>query len=196
MGFYKLPSPKDYIRKNADGLSVYQKKKIEWEYDLKRKPGNLRMETVTIDGETYEHLSFDAMPWESWEEFNNARAIKKAHPELYPLKDLEKGNALMAMIEDKQAVKNAGMLIQSNDVGGIYRTATISYLRDLLSGREPMPSWMQGLSYRQLAEAFNERLKSLNVTLTVDDFKKAKQRSAKGRLENSEAVQVVKNLLI
>ena len=196
MGFNKLPSPKDYIRKNADGLSVFQKKRIEWEFDLKRKPCNMRMETVTIDGETYEHLSFDTVPWNSWEEFNDARAIKKAHPELYPLKDLEKGNALMAMIRDKQAVKNAGMLIQSNDVGGIYRTATISYLRDLLSGREPMPTWMKGKSYRELAEAFNERLKSLNVKLTVNDFKKAKQRSGKKGLKDSEALEIVKRLLI
>jgi hypothetical protein len=154
------------------------------------------METVTIDGETYEHLSFDTVPWETWEDFNDARAIKKAHPELYPLKDIEKGNALMAMIRDKQAVKNAGMLIQSADKGGIYRTATISYLRDLFSGREPMPSWMRGLTYNQLAEAFNERLKNLNVVLTVDDFKKAKQRCNKGRLENSEALEIVKRLLI
>jgi len=196
MGFNKLPSPKDYIRKNADGLSVFQKKRIEWEYDLKRKPCNMRMETVTIDGETYEHLSFDTVPWETWEDFNDARAIKKAHPELYPLKDIEKGKALMAMIKDKQAVKDAGMLIQSADKGGIYRTAVISYLRDLLSGREPMPTWMKGKSYRELAEAFNERLKSLNVTLSVDDFKKAKQRSDKGRLENSEALEIVKRLLI
>jgi len=196
MGFYKLPSPKDYVRKNADGVSVYQKKKIEWEYDLKRKPTNLRMETVTIDGETYEHLSFDTVPWETIDDFADARSIKKAHPELYPLKNLEKGEALMAMIRDKQAVKDAGMLIQSNDVGGIYRTATISYLRDLLAGREPMPSWMKGKSYRELAEAFNERLKSLNVKLTPNDFKKAKQRSDKKGLKDSEALEVVKRLLI
>jgi len=196
MGFNKLPSPKDYIRKDADGVSVYQKKKIEWEYDLKRKPCNMRMETVTIDGETYEHLSFDTVPWETWEDFNDARAIKKAHSELYPLKDLEKGKALMDMIRDKQAVKNAGMLIQSNDVGGIYRTAVISYLRSILGGKEPMPTWMVGKSYRELAEAFNERLKSLNVKLTPNDFKKAKQRSDKGRLENSEALEIVKRLLI
>jgi hypothetical protein len=196
MGFNKLPSPKEYVRKGADGLSVFQKKRIEWEYDLKRKPNKMWMETVTIDGETYEHLSFDTVPWETIDDFVDARAIKKAHPELYPLKDLEKGKALMAMIRDKQAVRNAGMLIQSNDVGGIYRTATISYLRDLLSGREPMPSWMQGLSYTQLAEAFNERLKSLNVRLTANDFKKAKQRSNKGRLENSQALEIVKRLLI
>jgi len=196
MSYNKLPSPKEYVRKNADGLSVFQKKRIEWEYDLKRKPVNMRMETVTIDGETYEHLSFDSVPWETVEEFADARAVKKSHPELYPLKDLEKGEALMAMIRDKQAVKNSGMIIQSNEVGGIYRTATISYIRDLLSGREPMPSWMRGLSYAQLAEAFNDRLKSLNVKLTANDFKKAKQRSNKGRLENSEALEIVKKLLI
>ena len=196
MGFYKLPSPKDYIRRNADGVGVYQKKKIEWEYDLKRKPINLRMETVTIDGETYEHLSFDTVPWDTWEDFNDARAIKKAHPELYPLKDIEKGKALMAMIRDKQAVKDAGMLIQSNDVGGIYRTAVISYLRSILGGKEPMPSWMVGKSYKELTEAFNERLKSLNIVLTIDDFKNAKRRSNKRSLENSEALEIVKRLLI
>jgi len=196
MGFYKLPSPKDYIRKNADGLGVFQKKRIEWEYDLKRKPTNLRMESVTIDGETYDHLSFDTEPWETIQDFIDARAIKKAHPELYPLKDLEKGEALMAMIRDKEATKSAGMLIQSNDVGGIYRTATISYLRDLLSGREQMPTWMRGLSYSQLAEIFNERLKSLNVTLTANDFKKAKQRSGKGSLYGSQALEIVKRLLV
>jgi len=196
MGFNKLPSPKEYVRKDADGLSVFQKKYIQWEYDLKRKPNNLWEDSITIGNEIYKHLCFDTVPWETIDDFVDARAIKKAHPELYPLKDLEKGNALMAMIRDKQAVKSAGMLIQSNDVGGIYRTATISYLRDLLSGRQPMPSWMKGLSYRELAEAFNERLKSLNIKLTANDFKKAKQRSDKGSLKNSEALEIVKRLLI
>jgi hypothetical protein len=196
MGFNKLPSPRDYIRKNADGLSVFQKKRIEWEYDLKRKPNNMWEDSITIDGETYKHLSFDTVPWQTWEEFNDARIIKKNHPELYPLKSKEKADMLMAMIRDKEATRKAGMIIQSADKGGIYRTATISYLRSILSDREPMPTWMKGLSYKQLAEAFNERLQSLNVTLSVDDFKKAKQRSNKGRLENSEALEIVKRLLI
>jgi biotin operon repressor len=195
MQYNKLPAPKEYIRKNADGLSVLQKKRIEWEFDLKRRPNNTWMETVTIDGETYEHLSFDTVPWESMDDFIDARAIKKAHPELYPLKDNEKSKMLISMIKEKEAVRRSRMLIQSADKGGIYRTATISYLRDLLSGREPMPSWMQGLSYKQLADAFNERLKSLNITLSVDDFKNAKRRSNKQSLEHSEALELVKSLL-
>jgi len=196
MAFYKLPSPKDYVRKDADGVGVYQKKRIEWEYDLKRKPCNMRMEKVVIDGKEYEHLSFDTVPWETWEDFNDARAVKKSHPELYPLKDLEKGNALMAMIKDRRVVRESGMLIQSNDVGGIYRTVVISYLRSILGGKEPMPTWMVGKSYKELTEAFNERLKSLNIVLTIDDFKNAKRRSNKRSLENSEALEIVKRLLI
>jgi len=196
MGFNKLPSPKDYVRKNADGLSVFQKKRVEWEYDLKRKPNNMWEDSITIGDKTYKHLCFDTVPWETIDDFVDARAIKKAHPELYPLKDKEKGDMLMAMIRDKEATKKAGMLIQSADKGGIYRTAVISYLRDLLAGREPMPTWMKGKSYRELAEAFNERLKSLNVKLSANDFKKAKQRSNKGKLENSEALEIVKRLLI
>ena len=195
MQYNKLPSPKEYMRKNADGLSVLERKRIEWEFDLKRKPNNTWMETVTIDGETYKHLSFDTVPWECMEDFINARSIKKAHQELYPLKDSDKSNMLIDMIREKEAIRRAHMVIQSADKGGIYRTATISFLRDLLSGREPMPDWMQGLSYRQLAEAFNERLKSLNVVLTIDDFKNAKRRKDKGTLEDSEALEVVKDLL-
>ena len=195
MGYYKLPSPKEYVRKNADGVGIFQKKTIEWEYDLKRKPVNVRMEKITIGDQTYEHLSFDTIPWETIEDFCDARAIRKAHPELYPLKDTDKGEMLTAMIREKEAARRARMVIQSANVGGIYRTAVISYLRDLLSGREEMPSWMVGLSYSQLAEAFNERLKAYNIVLAVDDFKNAKRRSNKGRLEDSEALQLVKELL-
>ena len=193
--FKKLPSPKDYIRKNADGIAVIQRKRIEWEYDLKRRPNNVWVETVNIGDQTFEHLSFDTLPWETLNNFVDARGIKKAHPELYPLKSTEKANMLMAMISDKEAARKAKMLIQASDKGGIYRTAVVSYLRDLLSGREEMPSWMVGLSYSQLAEAFNERLKVYNIVLTVDDFKNAKRRSNKGRLEDSEALRLVKELL-
>jgi len=193
--FKKLPSPKDYIRRGADGIAVIQRKRVEWEYDLKRKPKDIWLETVTIGDQTYEHISFNTVPWETLHNFVDARAIKKGHPELYPLKTIEKAEMLTAMIKEKEAARKAGMLIQSANVGGIYRTAVISFLRDLLSGREPMPEWMQGLSYRQLAEAFNERLKTYNIVLTVDDFKNAKRRSSKGRLEDSEALQVIKELL-
>jgi hypothetical protein len=195
MIFTKLPSPKEYLRKGVDGVGVEQKKRIEWEYDLKRKPVNARMETITIGDQTYEHLSFDSVPWESIDDFIDARAVKKAHPEIYPMKDTDKFGIMVDMIKDKQATRRAGMLIQSADKGGVYRTATISYLRDLLSGREVMPSWMVGKSYKQLAEAFNERLKSLNVVLTTDDFKNAKRRKDKGRLEDSQALELVKSLL-
>ena len=196
MGYNRLPSPKDYVRKGADGLSVFQKKRVEWEYDLKRKPNNMWEDTIVIGDKTYKHLCFDTVPWETWEDFNDARIIKKNHPELYPLKCKEKADMLMAMIRDKEATRKAGMIIQSADVGGIYRTAVISYLRSILGGKEPMPTWMKGKSYRELAEAFNERLKSLNIVLTIDDFKNAKRRSNKRSLENSEALEIVKRLLI
>jgi len=196
MDYNKLPSPKEYLRCNADGLSVLQKKKIEWEYDLKRKPDNAWMETVTIDGETYEHLSFDTVAWEAMDDFIDARAVKKGHPELYPLKDKERSEMLISMIKEKEAVRRSRMIIQSAYKGGIYRTAVISYLRSIASGKEPMPPWMQGLSYSKLAEAFNERLKGLNVVLSVDDFKNAKRRSNKQTLEDSEALEIVKSLLM
>jgi hypothetical protein len=195
MEFYKLPSPKEYYRKGADGLATLQKKRIDWEYDLKRKPVNPRMEEITIEGKTYKHLAFDTVPWNTIQEFDNARAVKDTHKELFPLKSIESFDMLMSMIRDKEAATESGMFIQNAEVGGIYRTAVISYLRDLLSGREVMPSWMVGKSYKQLAEAFNERLKSLNVVLTTDDFKNAKRRKDKGRLEDSQALELVKSLL-
>ena len=195
MGYYKLPSPKEYIRKGADGVGIFQKKTIEWEYDLKRKPTNIRMEKMTIGDQTYEHVAFDTVPWNTIEDFIDARAVRKAHPEIYPLKDTSKAEMLTAMIKEKEAARKANMVIQSANVGGVYRTAVISFLRDLLAGREPMPEWMQGLSYAQLAEAFNERLKGYNIVLSIDDFKNAKRRSNKGRLEDSEALELVKSLL-
>jgi len=193
--FTKLPSPKDYLRKGADGIGVWQKKSIEWEYDLKRKPVNPRMESVTIGDQIYEHVSFDSVPWETIQDFAEARAIKKAHPELYPLKDTERAEALLTMIKERENIRKAGMLIQNASKGGVYRTACISYLRDLMAGREPMPAWAIGLSYRKLAEAINERLKHLNVSITVKDIKNAKQRKDAGRLEDSETLQLIKELL-
>jgi len=195
MSYYKLPSPKDYIHKQADGIGKLEKKKIDWEYDLKRKPINIRQEKITIGGKTYEHVAFDTEPWDSYFDFVNARAIKKAHPELFPMKHAEKAEMMNAMIKDRVEARKAGMLIQSGEKGGIYRTATISYLRDLFSGREQVPDWMKGLSYKQLAEALNDRLKTLNVKLTVNDLKNAKRRKDKGRLAYSEALEIIKSLL-
>jgi len=195
MTYYKLPSPREYIQKGADGLGKLEKKKIDWEYDYKRKPVNIRMEKITINGRDYEHVAFDTVPWETYFDFVNARSIKKAHPELFPMKDADKAKMMDAMIKDREAARRAGMLVQSGEKGGIFRTATISYLRDLMAGREQPAAWMRGLSYAQLAEALNERLKSLNVKITVNDLKNAKRRKDSGRLGNAEALEIIKELL-
>jgi len=194
MAFNKLPSPKEYYRKGADGIGNKEQKNIEWEFDLKRKPADIKEEEIIIDNEQFKHVTYNTLAWNNMTEFNDARAIKKSHPELYPLKTSNAVFTLDTMIKDKQSARESGMLIQNANRGGIYRTAVISYLRAIASGKETIPAWMLNLSYKQRAESCNERLKSLKVELTVNDFKKAVLRKSL-TLENSEAVEIIKNLL-
>jgi len=194
MAFNKLPSPKEYVRSSADGVGKKEQKNIEWEFDLKRKPVDIKEEEIIIDNEQFKHVTYNTTPWHNMTEFNDARAVKKGHPELYPMKSSNAVFTLDSMIKDKQSARNSGMIIQNNNKGGIYRTAVISYLRAIASGKEAMPAWMANLNYRQRAEECNLRLKDLNIVLTINDFKKAALRQ-KVTLENSEAVSVIKNLL-
>jgi hypothetical protein len=194
MSYNKLPSPKNYVREDADAIAEVQNKAISWEYDLKRKPSHITTKTLTIGDQSMSHVTYETMPWRDMHDFEDARAVKKGHDELYPMVTKEAVYALEGMIIDRQAARHVGMLIQSAEKGGIYRTATISYLRELAAGTEITPSWMINLTYAQKVEEFNRRLAKISVVVTRDDFKKAAARKGVS-MSDSMAVELVKSLL-
>ncbi len=128
--FHALPSPGEYVKRQADGIGHDVDKEVSWEWDYKREPdpGTLVTNTVEIDGVIYEHVSYSTRPWSSIDEFINARAVAAEHPEA--VKTVKQARAMAALIERRPAAIAAGVRHR----GGLDRAGAISILRGIRSG--------------------------------------------------------------
>ena len=65
---------KQYIKNNdLDIASKQEQKKASWEFDFKRKPYDIKEESVTINGVKYKAPTFFTKPWDSIESFDRYR---------------------------------------------------------------------------------------------------------------------------
>ncbi len=129
-GFHALPSPRDYVLRDADGVGTEISKEISWEWDYKREPvpGDEHMESVMIDETRYEHVSYATRPWTDTAAFSNARAATDGLTD--PVKTESDVAEVRKRITRRPAAKEAKVRIRGN----LARAEAVTVLRGLRSG--------------------------------------------------------------
>lgn len=164
--FHALPSPRDYVRKGADGIGTNVDKSVSWEWDYKRRPGDdAHTAQVEIDGRVYEHVSYSTVPWRTMTEFDNARAATDGSG--LAVKTIRGHEAVMRRIERRPEAVKAGVRAR----GGVARSEAVSVLRGLRNGTLVAEWYTPGetkarVVLERVAEVFG-------VGLGPDDWKNA-----------------------
>lgn len=182
-----LPSPKEYVRDDADGVSESMRKSVSWEYDLKRRPVDAHMEKIEIQGQPYEHVSYTTMPWESAEDFDAARRAAepmrgRAITTVGQVEELDRRRQLVS------ANANAGTRTR----GSASQTLARNVLRGLRSGRL-IADWYRPHEVRG-RDVCDRVGQAFGVALNVDDWKNAGRGSRNARLTLSGAETVLEGL--
>lgn len=186
-----LPSPKEYVRANADGTSKAVRKSVSWEYDLKRRPVDARMKEIAIQGRIYEHVSYSTAPWESAEAFDAAR--RAAEP--------MRGRAITTVdqieeLDRRRHLVSANAAAGTRTRGSAARTLARSVLRGLRSGRL-IADWYcpktVGFRGRDVCDRVGS---AFRVELSIDDWKNAGRGVRNARLALSGAEQVLERLRV
>lgn len=163
---HALPSARDYVQRDADGVGRDIKRQIRWEYDYKRQPilETIRLEQVTIDGEVYRHVSYATKPWDTFGDWLHGRGAM----------DLARDGSIKTERDAQDVVARIGRALATTQAstyirGGAYRAAAIATLRALRCGKLTS-DWLDGATgadvCRRVSEAFD-------VNLTTSDWKNA-----------------------
>lgn len=180
-----LPSPKEYVREDADGVGKSVRKSVSWEYDLKRRPAGAHMERIEIQGQTYQHVSYETVPWESVEAFDAAR--RAAEP--------VRGRAIRT-VEQVEELDRRRQLVGANAAAGTRtrgsaaRTLARNVLRGLRSGRL-VADWYcpdAGTRGRDVCDRIGA---AFRVELSIDDWKNAGRGTRHARLALSGAEETL-----
>lgn len=124
--FVKFPSVRQLMENTErDFVADAALSQVNYEFDFKRRPVNVRDEEVTINGKTYKHVTFNTEPWETFEDFvtfrtsqeNRKRVVKTA-------KELE--NLMFEVECSKVGVRNQV---------SVERTKATQILRNIRSGK-------------------------------------------------------------
>ena len=194
--FHALPSPSQYVRKGADGIGRDEYREISWEYDYKRKvdDSSITTGTVEIDGTSYEHVSYETLPWETMENFDNARCAVDGQTSA--IKTEEQVGTIQRRIARRRSAVAAGI----HTKGGQARSEAISVLRGLRAGILLAP-WFnkESMSGREICDKIGE---VFGVALGANDWKNAGRETRKNKVaydgmedklqELSIAIKVVK----
>lgn len=150
---------------------------MSWEYDLKRCPlyDSTKLNSIELVDCVREHVFYETRPWDSIEEFNNAReSVEGIETPEKSIKDTELRRIL---IRRHLSAAEAG--IRNRDSGR--KSGAISYLRALRTG-QIKPGWAEKATgstiLRRVSQVFG-------IDLTPDDWKNAgrKTRSSRVSLE-------------
>ena len=180
-----LPSPKEYVRADADGVSEPVLKSVSWEYDLKRRPVGARMEKIEIHGQAYEHVSYSTVPWESVQDFDAARRASE------PMR----GRAITTVgqvweLDRRRRLVDANASSGTRTRGSAARTLARNVLRGLRSGHL-IADWYcpdAGTRGRDVCERVGL---AFGVDLNVDDWKNAGRGSRNARFALSGAEETL-----
>ncbi len=183
-----LPSPKEYVRDDADGVSESVRKSVSWEFDLKRRPVDARMEEIEIQGRIFKHVSYSTEPWESVEAFDAARRAAE------PLR----GRAITTVdqvseLDRRRRLVSANASAGTRTRGSAARTLARNVLRGLRSGRL-IADWycpQVGVVGRDVCDRIGA---AFDVDLNIDDWKNAGRGSRNARLALSGAEDVLERL--
>lgn len=178
--FHALPSPKDYVRKDADGVGKDLRKSANWEFDLKRKPRTAEAWTGTIevDNVIYSHLSYETDPWETMDDFYNARAVREATDKaVKSIEDLHDMDARIAF----RAAKPVATRISKN---GIAHTKALHIMRAVRAGVLIGPDRNERGSGRAFVNSLETHF---NIEIKNDAWKNAGRAGQKFTLEGLES---------
>jgi hypothetical protein len=182
-----LPSPKEYVRDDADGVSESMRKSVSWEYDLKRRPVNACMEKIEVQGRIFEHVSYSTAAWESVEAFDAAR--RAAEP--------MRGRAIrtvdqVAELDRRRQLVSANASAGTRTRGSAARTLARNVLRGLRSGRL-IADWYR--THEARGRDVCDRIgAAFGVALNIDDWKNAGRGSRNTRLALCGAETVLEGL--
>lgn len=166
-----FPSVRDLMLKDRDFLAEEVKRKLNWEYDFKRKID--RVEEVESDVLGLKHIHMTTIPWESVEEFSKYRDI------------IDKSNMCLKTVDDyykeferiEKKIKWQDAYVKSNSEGGINRTMAIHTLRAFRQrydeNNEEYYICYKNYSMKEVIEIFSS---IFNTTISVGDYKMAKNR--------------------
>jgi hypothetical protein len=183
-----LPSPKEYVREDADGVSESVRKSVSWEFDLKRCPVDAHMEKIVIQGQPYEHVSYSTVPWESVQDFDAAR--RAAEP--------MRGRAIrtvdqVAELDRRRQLIDANATVGTRTRGSAAQTLARNTLRGLRSGLL-IADWYCPKGGDRGRDVCDRVGLAFGVSLNIDDWKNAGRRSRNSRLALSGAEMVLEGL--
>lgn len=122
--YSRIPSIRDFMLGNKDLVGDLQEVETNFEYDWKRIPMNPRIETLELDGEEYELLTFDTLPISTKEEFMRNRDV--IDKEKIMMKTLDDFEEIMFRLE----MAKAG----ARNVISLERTKANQILRNIRAG--------------------------------------------------------------
>ena len=181
-----LPSPKEYVRADADGVSEPVLKSVSWEYDLKRRPVGAHMERIEIAGQSYDHVSYATLPWESVQDFDAAR--RGAEP--------LRGRAITT-VDEVEELDRRRQLVGSNAAAGTRtrgsaaRTLARNVLRGLRGGRLIADWYCPKVGVQRGRDVCDRIGSAFDVHLNIDDWKNAGRGSRNARLALSGAEETL-----
>ena len=172
---HALPSARDYVQRGADGVGSDVKREIRWEFDYKRQPLAQTVHTaqLTLDGVTFEHVSYATQPWATFSDWLDGRGAM----------DLAREGSVKTEHDAQGMLARIGRALKSTDHktyirGDAHRAAAIATLRGLRS-RQLICDWLDGteggLVCGRIGQAFG-------VDLTGNDWKNA-GRPSRGALD-------------
>ena len=167
---HALPSGRDYVRADADGVGRRIHRQIRWEFDYKRQPlpATIHVERVTIDGQHYEHVSYATSPWATFDDWLDARGAMDLARE-GSVKTEQDAHDVVARIGRALAGTARSTYIR----GGAHRAAAIATLRALRSGQISC-GWLDGTTGLEVCRRVG---KAFGVELTTSDWKNAGRAS-------------------
>lgn len=91
--FLKMPTIKNMMKNlEIDVIPEERNRRATWEYDFKRRPVDIKIETIEIDGKIYSTPTFFTKSWETFENFKTLRDYtdnnKKFYKSIEDYKDL------------------------------------------------------------------------------------------------------------
>lgn len=182
--YNSLPSPKEYIRNEADAIGETVHKTMDWEFDFKRCPvlESAQNRWVVVDGKRYPHVGYETRPWRTMREFDDARSVAKSTRGV-AVKTVKQVGKTVARIESRQVLREKDLRVRGNDLD---RTLAISLLRALRAGQ---CKWMDKSpeTGRQHCELIGG---AFGVELGPDDWKNAGRASRKQAVVNFQDPRV------
>lgn len=151
-----LTSARDMWLKEMDLITIHSEKKLNLEFDFKRKPMNPHMAKVRhpISNQIIEHLAFSTVPWKNEQEGQHARATFDAWRVNNCLKTMVDWNSWVDFYKVKSFMKGTGIKYKELGSLGILKLLILRAIMQSKWGLPEQPKRAPKGYYIKLAEQF------------------------------------------